>query len=151
MANLTGSLTRSMVAGSPSSHRLTDQGQGYPSAGVPCASGTGIGSGRNGASRANHYEMWSRFPTIWRGPLTRKHFAGGLYAAHAIAMGQFEQWEALCRWVSERPRENWSDPECMDGLLEEVMDYIHHIGPVGCRLAGRGAARSSLPDQAPEA
>ena len=79
------------------------------------------------------YEMWVTIPDDLEvpAPLTKKHFAGGLYAAHAIAMGQFEQWEALCRWVSESPRyeENWGDPECMGGLLEEILDYIHHIDP----------------------
>ena len=77
------------------------------------------------------YEVWVTIPDDLEvpAPLTKQHFAGGLYAAHAIAMGQFEQWEWLCRWVAESPRyeENWGDHDCMGGLLEEVLDYIHHI------------------------
>lgn len=76
------------------------------------------------------YEMWVTIPDDMEvpPPLLKKRFSGGLYAAHAIAMGQFEQWEWLCRWVRESPRyeENWGDSECMGGLLEEVLNYVHH-------------------------
>jgi hypothetical protein len=79
------------------------------------------------------YEVWVTIPEDLPvpPPLERKHFAGGLYAAHAIAMGQFEQWEWLCSWVRDSPRyeERWGDPECMGGLLEEVLNYFHHIDP----------------------
>lgn len=79
------------------------------------------------------YEIWVTIPDDLEvpAPLTKRRLAGGLYAAHAIAIGQFEQWEWLCRWVRESPRyeENWGDPDCMGGLLEEVLDYFHHLDP----------------------
>ncbi|MEW6755445.1 MAG: GyrI-like domain-containing protein [Candidatus Latescibacterota bacterium] len=81
------------------------------------------------------YETWVTVPDGFEvpTPLVKKRFAGGRYAAHAIAMGQFEQWEWLCRWVRESPRyeENCGDPACMHGLLEEVLNYVHHVDPAG--------------------
>jgi len=79
------------------------------------------------------YEIWVTIPDDLQVliPLTKKRFSGGLYAAHTIAMGQFEQWEWLCRWVRESPEyeERWGDPDCMGGLLEEVLDYVRYVDP----------------------
>ena len=48
-----GSARLSTVAVSPGSHLDTDQSHGYPKAGLPTPSGTGIGSGMRGARRGS--------------------------------------------------------------------------------------------------
>lgn len=77
------------------------------------------------------YEMWVTIPedmTVPE-PLTKKHFTGGLYAAHMIKMGDFHEWNWLCEWAQNNKEyePNWGDPECMHGLLEEHLNYINHI------------------------
>ncbi len=61
-------------------------------------------------------------------PLTRKEMAGGLYAAHAIAMGDFHEWGWLMQWVeeSDRYQARWAaeGEEIMGGLLEEHLNYL---------------------------
>lgn len=45
-----------------------------------------------------------------------------------IPMGNFEEWEWLCEWAknSNEYEPNWGDPECMNGLLEEHLNYINN-------------------------
>ncbi len=80
------------------------------------------------------YEMWVTIPDNMEvlKPLTKKQFEGGLYAAHMIPMGAFEEWGLLHDWVmNDNPRyeSNSGDKgaECMWGLLEEHLNYISHI------------------------
>ena len=64
-------------------------------------------------------------------PLVKKYFEGGLYAAHTIPFGAFEEWEMLDEWVnhSEKYKSNTGEkgPECMFGLLEEHLNYKNHV------------------------
>jgi hypothetical protein len=53
-----GSARSATVAVSPGSHLDTDQSHGYPMAGLPTPSGTGMGSGRRGARRAAGNVPW---------------------------------------------------------------------------------------------
>lgn len=80
------------------------------------------------------YEMWVTIPDDMElpEPLVKKHFEGGLYAAHMIPMGNFHEWEWLCNWVlNDNPKyePNWVEDggECMGGLLEEHINYINHV------------------------
>ena len=86
------------------------------------------------SSRADYgYEMWVTIPDDMDvpAPLIKKRFPGGTYAAHAIKMGDFEQWQWLIEWAkdSERYEIAWGDPECMSGLLEECLNYVDHLLP----------------------
>ena len=80
------------------------------------------------------YEMWITIPDDMEvpEPLVKKRFDGGLYAAHMIYMGNLHEWEWLCNWVftdNTKYESNWLDDggECMDGLLEEHINYINHV------------------------
>ncbi|MGI5885669.1 MAG: effector binding domain-containing protein [Candidatus Spyradocola sp.] len=61
-------------------------------------------------------------------PLVRKVMPGGLYAAHAIMMGDFHEWGYLLHWVQESDRyeARWAaeGDEVMGGLLEEHLNYL---------------------------
>lgn len=60
-------------------------------------------------------------------PLVKKQFVGGLYAAHMIPLGAFEEWGLIVDWVekSDEYDARWGDPECMAGLMEEHLNYMH--------------------------
>ncbi len=88
------------------------------------------------------YEMWVTIPDDIKvpAPFTKKYFEGGLYAAHMIPMGAFEEWGLLNDWVTKnnpKYESNIGDrgAECMFGLLEEHLNYVNHV---------------SLPDSEPE-
>ncbi|WP_055667749.1 effector binding domain-containing protein [Desnuesiella massiliensis] len=75
------------------------------------------------------YERWVTIPSDMEviKPFEKKEFSGGLYAAHAISMGNFEEWNWLCDWAKNNPEyePNWGNPECMYGLMEEHLNYIN--------------------------
>lgn len=79
------------------------------------------------------YETWVTIPDDMEvcEPLVKKYFEGGLYAAHTIPFGAFEEWEMLDEWVnhSEKYKSNTGEkgPECMFGLLEEHLNYKNHV------------------------
>ncbi len=79
------------------------------------------------------YEMWVTIPDDMEvpPPFARKQFAGGLYAAHMIQMGNFHEWEWLFQWVMKSPEYEFAgdmqDQEHMMGLMEEHLNYIGHI------------------------
>lgn len=78
----------------------------------------------------NHgYERYVTIPDDMEvmSPFVKKHFCGGLYAAHMIPMGAFEEWEWIYNWVKNSPIYdfNFGDPECMNGSLEEHLNYIN--------------------------
>ena len=79
------------------------------------------------------YEIWVTIPDDMEVPfpLTKKHFAGGLYAAHMIAMGNFNEWEWLFDWVSKSEKYEFAgdmqDQEHMCRLLEEHLNYVNHV------------------------
>jgi hypothetical protein len=79
------------------------------------------------------YEMWVTIPEDMEvpEPLVKKRFEGGLYAAHMIPFGAFEEWGWLCEWVKNSGKYQGNGGgkghECMWGLLEEHLNYINHV------------------------
>jgi DNA-binding transcriptional MerR regulator len=82
---------------------------------------------------AHGYEMWVTIPEEMQvpAPLTKKHFAGGMYAAHMIPMGNFQDWEKLICWAKAQEdyqfAGDWNDQDHMCGLLEENLNYLTHL------------------------
>lgn len=78
------------------------------------------------------YEQWVTIPDDMEvpEPLIKKHFEGGLYAAHTIVLGNFHEWQWLHEWVDKSNKyvSNTLDDsgEYMHGLLEEGLNYIYH-------------------------
>ncbi|WMJ21942.1 effector binding domain-containing protein [Paludicola sp. MB14-C6] len=72
------------------------------------------------------YEFWATIPENMDvpEPLEKKHFAGGLYAAHCIKMGNFHEWRLLCDWLKENDQyeEDQREPMGMYGSLEEHLN-----------------------------
>jgi DNA-binding transcriptional MerR regulator len=79
------------------------------------------------------YEMWVTIPADMEvpNPLVKKEFEGGLYAAHMIPFGAFEEWDWLTKWVENSPnyKGNFMNKgyECMYGCLEEHLNYVSHV------------------------
>lgn len=75
------------------------------------------------------YERWVTIPDHMevQEPFVKKTIPGGLYAAHMISMGNFEEWGWLTEWVehSDDYERNYGDPDCMHGSLEEHLNYIN--------------------------
>lgn len=86
-------------------------------------------SGNTPEGNDHGYERWVTIPDDMEvhEPLKKKRFPGGLYAAHMIPMGNFEEWKLLCDWAQNNTEyePDWGDPECMHGLLEEHLNYIN--------------------------
>lgn len=82
------------------------------------------------------YEDWVTIPEDMEvpAPLIKKHFAGGLYAAHTIKFGDFHEWNLLSKWVSDNEKytSNYSEQgeEIMGGCLEEHLNWVYasHMG-----------------------
>lgn len=78
------------------------------------------------------YEMWVTIPENMEvlEPLVKKHFEGGLYDAHMIPFGAFEEWEWLAKWVRDSEKYeyngNW-DSKNMFGWLEESLNYVNRV------------------------
>lgn len=78
------------------------------------------------------YEMWVTIPDNMEvpEPIVKKNFEGGLYAAHMIPFGAFEEWDLLNQWVSDSDKYeytgNW-DNSIMFGWLEEHLNYVNHV------------------------
>jgi len=79
------------------------------------------------------YEFWVTIPDDMDvpAPLIKKRFEGGLYAAHMIPMGAFEEWGLLWDWAhnNEKYDANVLDDggEYMNGLLEEHLNYRNNV------------------------
>ncbi|MCG7408308.1 effector binding domain-containing protein [Paenibacillus sp. ACRRX] len=75
------------------------------------------------------YERWVAIPDNMEvhEPFVKKNFPGGLFAAHMIPMGNFEEWGLLADWVknSSEYEPDWGDPDCMYGSMEEHLNYIN--------------------------
>ena len=77
------------------------------------------------------YENWITIPEDMEVPApgVKKHFPGGLYAAHAIDFGNFHEWQWLAEWVEHNP--DWAGngspegPENMFGGLEEHLNWVY--------------------------
>lgn len=86
------------------------------------------------SDRPNYgYEVWVTIPEDMDvpKPLEKKHFNGGLYAAHMMTLGNFHEWKWLSNWVNiDNPKyeANTIDDngEVMGGLLEEHLNYVYH-------------------------
>lgn len=75
------------------------------------------------------YERWVTIPEDMelKAPFVKKQYKGGLYAAHMIPMGSFEEWEWLYNWAveSDKYEVNWGEEACMGGSMEEHLNYIN--------------------------
>lgn len=82
---------------------------------------------------AHGYEYWVTIPEDMEvpPPLVKKHFKGGLYGAHMISMGAFEEWQWLTDWAfsteSYLPALLNDNGDCMFGLLEEHLNYRNNV------------------------
>ncbi len=78
------------------------------------------------------YEFWLTIPDDMDvpAPLTKKHFPGGLYAAHMIKMGDFHEWVWLDEWVRNNGeyvyRGGGRHENMFDSLEEHLNIYTHY-------------------------
>ena len=79
-------------------------------------------------SGAHGYEFWVSIPEDMVVPetMTKKEFAGGLYAAHSIKMGDFHEWKPFGEWLksSEEYEYDQREPLGMDGCMEEELNVF---------------------------
>lgn len=72
------------------------------------------------------YEFWVTIPDDMEvpEPLQKKTFAGGLYAAHCINMGDFHEWQLFMQWLlnSQEYEYDEREPYGMGGSLEEHLN-----------------------------
>ena len=72
------------------------------------------------------YEFWVTVPENMEvpAPLVKKQFAGGLYAAHAIKMGDFHEWGSFMERMQNDPQYEiqWREPYAMGGCFEEHLN-----------------------------
>lgn len=72
------------------------------------------------------YEFWVTIPEDMEiaEPMTKKTFAGGLYATHCIKMGDFHEWQTFMEQMqkSEEYEIEWREPWGMGGCLEEELN-----------------------------
>lgn len=72
------------------------------------------------------YEFWVTVPEDMEvpAPLVKKQFAGGLYAAHAIKMGDFHEWGTFMEKLQHDARYEieWRAPDGMGGCMEEHLN-----------------------------
>ncbi len=79
------------------------------------------------------YEAWVTVPDDLQvpEPLEKKKFQGGLYAAHMISFGNFDEWDAFLEWIMKNDRYDFAgdlkDQEHMCGLMEEYLNFYNHI------------------------
>ena len=77
------------------------------------------------------YEFWVTIPDDLDvpAPLQKKHFAGGLYAAHCIKMGDFNEWQLLGKWVENSTEYEYDarEPFGMGGCLEEHLNAYSYF------------------------
>ena len=88
----------------------------------------------NPVDESNHhgYEMWVTIPDDFEipSPLVKKRFNGGLYAAHMIPFGAFEEWGWLMEWVQNNEKYefngDWNNANQW-GCLEEHLNYVNRV------------------------
>jgi Predicted transcriptional regulators len=76
------------------------------------------------------YEMWVTIPEDMQvpTPLAKKYFAGGVYAAHMIPIGAFDEWALLSDWLEKSDRYEYNgngSPDNMFDSLEEALNYVN--------------------------
>ncbi len=78
------------------------------------------------------YEYWVTIPEDFHvpAPLVKKFFPGGLYAAHAIRIGDFHEWGPFMERMQADPDYdiNWREPYSMGGCLEEHLNAPTYYG-----------------------
>lgn len=89
-------------------------------------------------SNAHGYEFWATIPDDMEvpAPLVKKHYPGGMYAAHMMQMGNFQEWAWIDQWVRTNDRFDYAgqgNPQNMFDSLEEQLNYFHILRktPVG--------------------
>ncbi len=87
-------------------------------------------------SESHGYEFWVTIPENMPvpAPLVKKHFEGGLYAAHCIKMGDFQEWGPFWQWVQNHTMYSYvpRNPLGMGGSLEEHLNaytVFQHLTP----------------------
>jgi DNA-binding transcriptional MerR regulator/DNA gyrase inhibitor GyrI len=77
------------------------------------------------------YEFWITIPDDFDVPasLQKKYFAGGLYAAHCIKMGDFQEWQLLGKWVENSTEYEYDarEPLGMGGCMEEHLNAFSYF------------------------
>jgi DNA-binding transcriptional MerR regulator len=78
------------------------------------------------------YEVWVTIPDGFSvpKPLVKKHFEGGLYGAHMIPFGAFEEWGLIDHWLHNNDRYEYrgaGDSRNMLGMLEEALNYVNRV------------------------
>lgn len=72
------------------------------------------------------YEFWVTIPADMEVSelLVKKQFAGGLYAAHSIKMGDFHEWVSFMERMQNDPQYEiqWREPFGMGGCMEEHLN-----------------------------
>lgn len=99
------------------------------------------------------YEVWVTIPDDMElpKPLVKKHFEGGMFAAHTIQFPNFHEWDWLIQWAKNNPKfmVNFSEQgdEIMGGCLEEHINWVYcsHLGWPDERPADCGQIDLLLP------
>lgn len=77
------------------------------------------------------YEFWVTIPDDVEvpAPLQKKKFAGGLYAAHYIKMGDFHEWKYFIEWIANNKDYEYDErePLGMRGCLEEHLNAYSYF------------------------
>lgn len=77
-------------------------------------------------SETHGYEFWATIPDDMEvpPPYEKKRMPGGLYAAHCIRMGNFEEWGLFWQWIQKNDVCVYEkrEPHGMDGCLEEHLN-----------------------------
>ncbi len=77
------------------------------------------------------YEFWATIPEELQvpEPFAKKRFEGGLYAAHCIKMGDFQEWEYFYNAVQNLAEYeiDCREPLGMGGCLEEELNIYNNI------------------------
>lgn len=78
------------------------------------------------------YEIWVTIPEEMEvpEPLVKKYFEGGLYAAHMIPFGAFDEWGLLEEWLRNSNKYEFNgvwDASVMFYWLEEHLNYVNHV------------------------
>ncbi|MGI6769146.1 MAG: effector binding domain-containing protein [Bacilli bacterium] len=77
------------------------------------------------------YERWVTIPDDFEvhPPFVKKHFEGGLYCAHTIFMGNFDEWFKLLDWVQNSLhyeldfKSEIPETECLEEHLNSINKY----------------------------
>ncbi|MDR0324897.1 MAG: effector binding domain-containing protein [Oscillospiraceae bacterium] len=82
---------------------------------------------------AHGYEMWVTIPDGFDvpAPLCKKRFEGGLYCAHMIPIGAFDEWALLSKWLENSGKYEFRGKGCPSNMfdsLEECLNYVNHVG-----------------------